>query len=328
MTVASKLQQTLDIKQAIKVALQNKDESPSDDFSTYAGIIDGLATSGIAVPKVISPSGNDVKHSPVIETSRFGGLADDGSAEVHESTTWEFYRDSGLTDLIHSSRRDTANLTSYDLSEQGVALPPDQYVYIFVEYRSEKGTTADNGSHSFKTSELPSSITKGDVVAGQFDGHWVLMAPHKDRVLREWGFMGDSNPPVDSDIGVGKAQESINRTDAMASAGSPAASYCRSLGDYNLPTYNVMQFIAENRDKIDRADGQINPRNPTLKKIKQGIAEGAGGKTTSKMLAPYSRSYGGDTCYYYEFEGSDGVGLSVTQRDDSAWVIPVRFVKI
>ena len=42
MTIAEKLQIVLEQKKAIKTALENQGKSPSDDFSTYAKIIDTL----------------------------------------------------------------------------------------------------------------------------------------------------------------------------------------------------------------------------------------------------------------------------------------------
>lgn len=330
MTTASKLQLTLDNKNAVKLALQNKGANPTDVFSTYAGLIDELATSGVATPQIISPidGATGVDASPIITASRFSGLDADGFADTHVASTWEFYSDSGKTNLLYTSGRDTVSLTSIDLDGVhtfALGIP----VYVEVTHEGASGNTATSELLMFTTQQMRIGdvLTDGGIVFAQQGGDWLVAAPATVRDTRMWGLSGTdtilSNAIPDpntgkynTDVLTSSQYNSIN--DGEGSIGSPAAEYARSNG-YDLPNRQETQLVHDNRAAIDAAD--TSGGGVTLAAIEAGNAPG--GSTRYVWSSTEASSANANALDLRN--NSWGFGLS---KDYTAWVVPVKRIPV
>ena len=318
MTIASKLQLTLDNKNAIKLALQNKGAAPTDVFSTYAGLIDELATSGIATPQIIAPinGATGVAQSPIITASRFSGLDADGFADVHVASVWTFASDAGFTNILHTSGRDTVNLESYDTFAAGVKFEGIT-VYARVTYEGQSGNTAIGSASMFETISIgPGTNIDGDIVIGENLGDWVLAAPATKRTTGIWGNDYDSNLNRDDIVdGVDPRTGTYNTDVLMGTNDSPAAEYCRSIG-YDLPNINVIEMIYENRAQIDAGD--TSGGNQTLEAICNG-GSGTGTDSYYVTSSTAGRSNRNVRCVSFASGSSAELGRYMELR-----VIPVR----
>ena len=324
MTIADKLQLTLDNKNAVKLALQNKGANPTDVFSTYAGLIDGLATSGIATPQIISPinGATGVAQSPIVTGSRFSGLDPDGFADVHVASTWDFASDSAFTNILHTSGRDTVNLESYDCAAADVKFEGIT-VYVRVEYEGGSGEIAVSAAVMFETALIePGVVIGGDIVVGQKNGYWLLAAPSSNRVLRIWGNQGDdtslpNSPNPDPNDGV------YNTDVLVGSSSRAAAMYCRTLGaEYFLGNIEEMYLIAINQEAIDSNDPSLDgtTTQPTLANIGAGTArDGSNSRSATRVWA--STEFNADFATCVIFPDNDATN---TTKHFENWVIPFR----
>jgi len=263
MTIADKLQLTLDNKNAVKLALQNKGANPTDVFSTYAGLIDGLATSGVTTPQIISPinGATGVSQSPIVTASRFSGLDPDGFADVHVASTWEFASDAAFTNILHTSGRDTVNLDSYDTAAAGVKFEGIT-VYARVTYEGQSGNVATSAAVSFETIAIGLGVViDGDIVAGQVDGYWVLVAPATKRGEMQFGLYGTvtSLRNLETTYQASYPNSGEYNTDVLVSgygSAAIAADYCRNDLDkpYSLPNLHELKVVMQNYEAIDASD--------------------------------------------------------------------------
>lgn len=155
-SIADKLQTTLNSKSAIKTALVNKDANPTDDLSTYAGLIDDLTVSGIVIPSIVSPAdgATDVETLVTLKSSPFTGFIDERTSDVHVASTWNFYSDASGSTLIHTSGRDTENLTSYNPSDNGYDFGAGETIYAEVEYEGQQLGKAKSDLSEFSTATV------------------------------------------------------------------------------------------------------------------------------------------------------------------------------
>ena len=96
----------------------------------------------IDVPSILSPSDGSTGQllTPTITASNFNCI---NGSDTHESSDWEIYDNSGLTNLVWSSIDDTVNLESITIGS-GV-LDPNNTYYVRVRYT---GSTYGNSSYS------------------------------------------------------------------------------------------------------------------------------------------------------------------------------------
>lgn len=320
MTIASKLQLTLNNKNAVKLALQNKGANPTDVFSTYAGLIDGLATSGIATPQIISPinGATGVAQSPIVTGSRFSGLDPDGFADVHVASTWEFASDSAFTNILHTSGRDTVNLESYDCSAAGFSFDGGVTVYARVTYEGQSGNVATSAAVSFETVLIaPGVVIDGDIVVDQLNGYWILAAPATKRAQMAWGLYDtDTSLPNISDAATPDPNSGEYNTDTLVNSygsSATAADYCRNQLDkpYDLPNKEELDFLYQHYAAIDAAD------------------ESGGANTFASFGSSYiwsSTEYSSIGAWIQRF--SDGSQFSSTNKDGSYWVAPIRSIPV
>lgn len=328
-SIADKLQTTLNSKQAIKVALQDKDVSPTNDLSTYAGLIDGLSSAGVARPSIVAPldGATGVDQAPIITGSRYNTIGTNGLADPHKASTWDFASDAAFSNMLHTSGRDTSNLTSYDLSAQGVKFEGIT-VYARVTYESESGSEVVSETSSFETRSIAIGVViDGDIVCGQSDGKWYLAAPASKRALKEWGDRGgDTELPNDPDP---DPNSSKHNTDVLIgrSATHPAAEYCRSLSaDYQLPNRTVATLIYDNKDAIDAADESVDgsSEQPTLANIaSEDARDGSNSRSTNYIWSSTEYS----SYYARTVRLSDG-SQNGNRKDNELWVVPVRTIAV
>ncbi|MFI8748779.1 hypothetical protein ACIGG6_02065 [Vreelandella lionensis] len=329
MTIADKLQLTLNTKQAIKSALITKGAEPTDVFSTYPALIESLATQGIATPQIIAPMDGAVQVSqqPIITgTLYFSADPDDG----HAASTWEFASDSGFTNILHTSGRDTVNLESYDFLANGAEFTESEPVYARVTYESESGIEQTSPVISFDVFVInPGDVIDGDIIVGRHQGDWILVAPATKRALRKWGLYRINLPlplnPVpdpntgayNTDVLTSPAYNSVS--DGIGSVGSPAADYCRDMG-YDLPNREVLDMIYQNRAIIDSSETTTGGKK---------LADIVNGGTAASNGYGYvwSSTLGHVTNNAMAHKFTDGNLLS-SFRGDPLWVVPVKRISI
>lgn len=321
MTIASKLQLALNSKQAIKVALQNKDANPTDDFSTYAGLIEELAGAGIAKPSIVSPldGATGVRRFPIITSSAYGGITENGP-DPHQDSLWEFASDAEFTNIIHSSGWTSEHLESYEVSVAD-KLDGEITVYVRVTYRGESGETGVSDPISFETSAIEVGVVlDGDIVYAKLGEDWLLAAPATKRERRRWGLRGTDVTELPNDPSPDPNTGTYN-TDVLTSAayssvvddysivGAPAATFCRDMG-YDLPNREELNLMYQNQGMIDSADT-------------------SGGSNTLASFGSVnvysSTEYSNRNVLYQRF--SDGVQSNVGKNVDS-WVAPVRRIPV
>lgn len=134
----------------------------------------------------------------------------------------------------------------------------------------------------------PGDVIDGDIVAGNLNGSWILVAPATKRAIRRWGLydtdttlpnIGSGATPdpnsgeYNTGVLVSAAYENIN--DGLGSVGAPAAKYCRLELDkpYDLPNKEELNFLFQNRTAIDAADNSGGA--VTLAAIAAGTAPGS-----------------------------------------------------
>lgn len=328
MTIASKLQLTLDNKNAIKLALQNKGANPTDVFSTYPGLIDGLATSGIATPQIIAPinGATGVAISPIITASRFSGLDADGFADVHVASVWEFASDAGFTNILHTSGRDTENLESYDLDAAGFSFDRGVTIYARVEYEGASGNTAMSAVTMFETTTIAiGDIINGDIVFGQMAGYWLLTVTSERRAIREWG--GDNQDTILPNDPNPDPNSGVYNTDVLLSRGSgvhPAAEFCRSLGsEYFLANREEIVPLFNNKTIIDSSDPTVDSSTttPSLINIANGTALDNGLTANRSSAVLTSTESSAELCRFIDMSNGlvYGFGKNITM-----WVVPIR----
>jgi hypothetical protein len=302
--------------------------------------VGGGGMTGIAIPQILSPvnGASDVDQSPIITASTFNGIKEDSTADVHAASFWSFYSDVNLSNALHTSGRDTTNLTSYDLSVAGVSFDGGQQVFAKVEYEGENGALAASSTAVFSVIAITEGgLMDGDIVIGQRGGYWLLAAPANKRVLRRWGLYGTdttlpNNPVPDPNSGVHNTDALTSATyssvnDGQGSIGAPAAEYCRSLGaDYFLPNREDLDLVQQNQAAIDAADPTVTGASaqPTLANIGAGSArDGSNSRSTPWVWS--STEFSSD--YARRQRLSDG-HESYGSKNYEFWVVPVRRVPV
>lgn len=136
MTTAARLQLTLDTKNAIKVALQNKGASPTDVFSTYPAVIDSLTGEGIITPAIIVPADGTTGIMPnevTLEATHFASVP--AAAYTQLWAQWQVATDSAFSNVIWDSGQDSVNLRTIDVP--GNIFDPGSTYYARVRYEGE-----------------------------------------------------------------------------------------------------------------------------------------------------------------------------------------------
>jgi len=276
----------------------------------------GEALSGVAIPQIISPldGASNVAQSPIITASQFNGIKADGTADTHAASIFEFASDAGFTNIIHTSGRDTVNLTSYDLAEAGVTFEGGSTVYARLTYEGESTNAATSSVVSFSIIAISEgAVIDGDIVVGQINGYWLLAAPASKRAQKEWGSYGtDTSLPNIGSSGTPDPNSGEYNTDVLVARGSgqhPAAEYCRSMG-YDLPNKEELDFMFDNHDMIDSVDPS------------------GGSNTFTSFGSSYiwsSTEYSSGNAWIQRF--SDGIQYG-NGKGSSNWVAPVRRVSV
>lgn len=330
MTIAPKLQLTLDTKAAIKSALIAKGAEPTDVFSTYPALIESLATAGIATPQIIAPmdGAGQVSQQPIITaTLYFSADPDDG----HAASTWEFASDSGFANILHTSGRDTINLESYDLSAAGYSFPQDTRVYCRVTYESQSGVEQASPVIFFTAGIVAGAVIDGDIVVAQSGGFWLLAAPAAKRARLPWGLSGTdtiltnvtSSATPDADSGEYNTSVLVSSqynavTGEGQTTGSPAAQHCYEMG-YALPNKEDLDLLFINKSLIDSVDASGG--EGTLSAIGNQAVPFSDGYILS------STEYDSDNAWNQRF--SDGLKSgSGAKSSYGKWIAPVRYIPV
>lgn len=312
MTIANKLQLTLDTKQQIKQALINKGAEPSDVFSTYPALIEDLSGAGIAKPSIISPlnGATGVSQFPIITGSAYGGITEDGP-DPHQDSLWEFASDSEFSNIVHTSGWTSTSLESYEI-DGPERLDDGTIIYARVTYRGESGETNTSDPISFETGVIDIGVViDGDIVYGQMGGDWLLAAPATFRAQRTWGSRGEdtslpNNPNPDPNTGE-------YNTDVLVARGAgkhPAAELCRAEG-YDLPNREELLLLVDNRAMIDAADTS------------------GGSNTLASMGSELAwSSTEGSPDFARVVRVSDGHESDGSKSAVAGWVVPVRRIPV
>lgn len=154
-----------------------------DGLTPGGASVGGGVTSGIVTPSITAPLDGavDLNKDPVISTSAFTGVGDDGSVLVHGSTDWEFAADSNFTLPIFSSLADTAHLTQLDLASIGEVFPYNSTVYARVRFNSSTAVASNwSNTISFTTRPYPvteiQQVTSSNVIGGDAFGSAVAIS--------------------------------------------------------------------------------------------------------------------------------------------------------
>lgn len=110
-----------------------------------------------------------------------------------------------------------------------------------------------------------------DILVGQFEGNWIVVAPANKRKMAIWG-------STTSDTGLANVStapdpnSSTFNTDLLAARyQSPAyaAGHCRSIGNYDLPNKQLASFITQHKNDIDALDTTVDGTStqPTMANI-------------------------------------------------------------
>lgn len=93
--------------------------------------VDGI-TYSVDAPSIVAPidASTGVDPSPILQCSAFVGSG------AHVATYWEVATDSGFTNVIHDSGRDTVNLLQYSLANASVTLDPLTTYYVRAKHES------------------------------------------------------------------------------------------------------------------------------------------------------------------------------------------------
>ena len=99
-------------------------------------MVGGEVESHISRPIIVSPiSGSvDAIASPIITATDFVGINASGASSAHAASQWQIADDVEFTSIIYDSDLDNINLTSIDLSIEGVELASGTTHYIRVMY--------------------------------------------------------------------------------------------------------------------------------------------------------------------------------------------------
>lgn len=136
MTTAARLQLTLNTKQNIKTALENKGRTPSDVFSTYPAEIDAISTGigdGAVVPAIVMPQDGAtgiIKTKVTLTATAFASIP--ATKYAQDWAQWQIATDSGFGDVIFDSGEDSSNLQSIDVP--GGIIPAGTKLYARVRY--------------------------------------------------------------------------------------------------------------------------------------------------------------------------------------------------
>lgn len=235
------------------------------DGQTPGGVTVGSNSSTIAPPEIVSPLSGAVLSTgaPVIVTSAFAGTG------VHLASRFQFATDALFTNIVHDSGRDTTNLLQYSLVAAGYSLPYGGTYYIRASHESSEAGDSGFGA-AVQVSVIaigPGAVIDGDIVVGQIDGDWLLIAPATKRSTpMSWGLMSiDTTLPniasaesadpntgkYNTDILVSPAYNTAN--DGQGNNGCPPAKFCRNMG-YDLPNKEELKLIYQRRALIDADD--------------------------------------------------------------------------
>jgi hypothetical protein len=155
--------------------------------------------SGINLPFLLSPTNEavDIGTMPILNSSAFIGLDANMDTDSHSHTRWQIASNSNFTTIVFDSDMETTNLTSIDLSLEGVLLTPNTNYYVRLKYKGASGLESGWGPTSmFMTGNgglgtQTDRFTSSDAVAGDKFGHAV--SSNSDGTVIAVGARGDNS---------------------------------------------------------------------------------------------------------------------------------------
>lgn len=284
----------------------------------------------VSAPKIIAPvnGATNVASSPIITASAFVGMLANSDPDTHAASVWRFSTNSAMTNIIYTSGRTTSDKTSIDLSGKH-SFSGGQTIYVDVEYEGGSGVKARSGVISFTVQSISVGGTyEGDVVVGQVDGDWLLVAPASLRVLRTWNDGSSSyvDTPLPNDPNP-DPNTCTHNTNVLVglSQDHRAAQYARSIG-YDLPNRQALQMIYDNRAAIDAADESISGGTvqPSLANIAANTARDGANTRSTAVVWSSTEDSSTSARYLYFFSGSWSYG----HKNYESWVVPVRRISL
>jgi len=234
--------------------------------------ISAVTQVAVGAPRILKPSiqsplnsAVDIGKEPV-----FYGSTYDVVPAGHESlvtVTLRIATDAAMTNVIHTEASATETIALPDT----VLSDGQTTYYADLQYQSATLNSERSDVMSFTTKQTfigPGTVIDGDIVAGQINGNWLLVADKSKRIRAKWGLkdndtelvnIPDNSPEVDdgntgnanTDTLVSPAYSSY--VDSGGSTGSPTANHCRGLG-YDFPNKQEVMLILSNAAAIDAAD--------------------------------------------------------------------------
>ncbi len=242
--------------------------------------------------------------------------------DTHKNTSWQASTDLTFTNIVWQSLNDDVNLK--EITIPAGTFSGGQRIYWRVKYNGFLDDSDWSGISYFDVRSLTAGdIVNGDIVAGQTDGDYLLVAPSTMREKRAWGlYATDTSLPNNTypDLNTGKYNTDLltsgtynSITDAVGSAGSPAAEYARSNG-YDLPNRQELELVYNNRANIDDAD---TSNGVTLASIATSSGDNRYVLTSSEYSASFS------VAIFFHNGGVDSIS-----KGFSTWVVPVRRIPV
>lgn len=114
----------------------------------------GEVLGSVKRPLLVAPINNatGISVTPLLTGSAYSAVNPvDSGADAHVASTWTIALDAAMTNVIHTSGRDTINLTTYDLQAEGITLPAATKVYVTITYESTSGLEATSTTSAFTT---------------------------------------------------------------------------------------------------------------------------------------------------------------------------------
>jgi hypothetical protein len=292
----------------------------------------------VAKPVLIAPVNGapNIKETPTLTISPFQTFPKNVDTQV--SADWELY--DANDNLVLSSYDDTTHLSAFPIAE-GV-LTEGGYGY---KWRGrQKGAALGDGEWSeFSTFSTEAIFMKlgvvidGDIVVGQYQGYWYLVAPSAKR--KKAYFYGKSvnfnttlgglsdNAFVDPYSGESRTQAILSQYPDVSFA--EAFLYVSSIGCF-IPNRAEMKFIFDQKDKLNGAD--TGPYS--LAAIASGTLNLSGAEgyenygDNSHVMTSTESLYNNSKSYFWAMNTASNSLQNYVKHQYGPWVIPARRIPV
>ena len=295
---------------------------------TRNGISDTLqiavGTAVIAKPVIQSPANGatGISKNPVFYGSTFSILP--GGYESLVSVELRIATDAAMINVIHT---ETTNNTAVALPDTVLSAGQTTY-YADLQYKTATLTSERSDVISFTTEQTfmgVGTVIDGDIVAGQINGYWVLVAPANKRSTRVMGLhkydtaMTNTRYEPTFDPNSGKSNTDLlmssqwaNLQDVVGNIGCPPAFFCRA-NNYDLPNREELKVALSNAAEIDAADT-------------------SGGSVTMAYMQSYSKNLVWSSSEYND-DRMNAVDINTLSfvaapKAESHFVVPTRAIPV